>query len=56
MIINKNKSLTRDELIDKYKKIIDSFNNKKTQEFVQIYFGNNAINTTEIKHILPLFI
>jgi hypothetical protein len=58
MIINKNKSLakTKDELINKYKKIIDSFNNQKTKEFVEIYFGNNAINTTEIKHILPIYI
>jgi hypothetical protein len=56
MIINKNKSVTKDELINKYKKIIDSFNNQKTKEFVEIYFGNNAINTTEIKHILPIYI
>ncbi len=60
MIINKNKNKslakTKDELINKYKKIIDSFNNQKTKEFVEIYFGNNAINTTEIKHILPIYI
>ena len=56
MIINKNTSLTKDELITKYKKIMDSFNNKKTQEFVDLYFGNNAINTTEIKYILPIYL
>lgn len=38
-----------------YKKIIESFNNKKTGKFVKLYFGNNAINTTELKYILPIY-
>ena len=45
-----------EELIQKYSSIIKSFSNKKTQEFIKIYFGNNAINTTEINYILPIFI
>jgi hypothetical protein len=32
-----------------------SLSNKKTQEFIKTYFGNNAINTTEINYILPIF-
>jgi len=27
----------------------------KTNEFIELYFGNNAINTTELQNILPIF-
>lgn len=48
-------SINDSELIKKYKKIMKSLSNKKTQEFIKTYFGNNAINTTEINYILPIF-
>lgn len=48
--------LTRTQLISEYKKIITSLNNEKTQEFIRNYFGNNAINTTELATILPMYI
>ena len=48
-------SLSKEQLIDKYKQIINSFKNKKTTEFINIYFGNNAINTTELCKILPIY-
>ena len=38
-----------------YKKITKSFLNEKTNEFINIYFGNNAINTNELQYILPIF-
>ena len=38
-----------------YQKIINSFKNNKTQEFIDLYFKNNAINTTEFKYIFPIF-
>lgn len=44
-----------DNLIERYQTIIRSFENKKTQEFIQIYFGNNAINTSELCKILPIY-
>jgi len=44
------------DLIKKYKEIIKSFNNKKTGDFIKMYFGNNAINTTELCKILPIYI
>jgi len=47
--------LSNDVLIEKYKQIIKSFKNKKTTEFIKIYFGNNAINTTELCRILPIY-
>lgn len=49
-------SLKQDkELIELYNKIINSLNNEKTMLFIEFYFGNNAINTTELKHILPIY-
>ena len=48
--------IDREELKNKYKEIITSFINIKTEEFIKIYFGNNAINTSELQHILPIYI
>lgn len=47
---------TRNEIIDMYKKLIQSFNNEKTKKFIDLYFGNNAINTTELNTILPIYL
>jgi len=44
-----------EELIKKYETIIESFENDKTHEFIKTYFGNNAINTTELCKILPIY-
>lgn len=38
-----------------YTKIIASLKNKKTQDFISLYFGNNAINTKELSEILPIY-
>lgn len=50
-----NNPINNKELIKKYKKIIASFQNKKSAEFIKLYFGNNAINTTELCKILPIY-
>jgi hypothetical protein len=47
--------IPRDILIEKYKKILLSLNDKRTIDFITIYFGNNAINTTELNYILPIY-
>ena len=49
------KTINKKELKKLYHKIIKSFNNEKTQEFIKLYFGNNAINTTELCEILPIY-
>jgi hypothetical protein len=36
-------------------KLINSFNDEKSKEFVNLYFGNNAINCSELLHCLPIF-
>lgn len=48
-------TINKKKLIAFYRKIIKSLQNNKTKRFIQLYFGNNAINTTELKHILPIF-
>ena len=55
-LINKNKKLKKEEVIKKYNELIKSFTDKKTYEFVSLFFGNNAVNTTELKYILPIYI
>jgi type I restriction-modification system DNA methylase subunit len=47
---------TKPELLELYNKIIESLNHEKTNEFINLYFGNNAINTTELNYILPIYI
>ena len=53
--IKYTKPVSKELLIEKYNSIINSFDNPKTKEFINLYFGNNAINTTELKYILPIF-
>jgi len=46
---------TKPELLQLYNKVIESLNHEKTTEFINLYFGNNAINTTELNYILPIY-
>ena len=46
--------ITKEELRKKYKKIIESLKSEKTKKFIELYFGNNAINTTELCEIVPI--
>ena len=50
-----NGEISHDELVKKYENIIKSLENIKTKEFVKLYFGNNAINTTELCEVLPIW-
>ncbi len=45
-----------DYLIDKYNQIYRSLSDERTTEFIKLYFGNNAINTTELSNILPIYL
>ncbi len=53
--IKYNTPIKNEDIMNYYKKIIKSFENKKTIEFIKIYFGNNSINTTELCKILPIY-
>ena len=52
--IKYTKKITKHNLINLYKEIIKSFENVKTQEFINLYCSNN-INTTELCEILPIY-
>ena len=36
--------------------IVRSFNNPKTEKFIENYFANNAINCKELQSIFPIYI
>jgi type I restriction-modification system DNA methylase subunit len=55
MCIRPNVSMERDELLDTYYKIIRSFDHVNTSIFIEIYFGNSAINTYELRFALPIY-
>ena len=52
---NESKNIDKTELIKMYEKVIKSLKDERTQEFIKLYFGNNAINTTELNYILPIY-
>jgi hypothetical protein len=54
--IEYTKQLPHNDLLNLYKKIIYSLNTTNTLEFVEIYFGNNAINSTELSTIVPIYL
>ena len=37
-----------------FERVIRSFNDPRTQEFIACYCGNSAINATELNHMLPI--
>jgi len=53
--VNYTKNISYKKLIKLYKMIIKSFENENTKKFIELYFGNNAINTTELCEILPIY-
>ena len=48
--------ITKQKLREKYKTIINSLKSEKTKKFINLYFGNNAINTTELCEIVPIYL
>lgn len=54
--IRYKKDIEKKYLLELYGKIIKSFNDDRTEQFINYYFENNAINTSELQHILPIFL
>ena len=50
-----NGDIETELLIGLYKDIICSLKKSKTKQFIKYYFGNAAINTTEMCHLLPIY-
>jgi adenine-specific DNA-methyltransferase len=47
--------IDKPKLLELYNIIINSFENEKTKKFIKLYFENNAINTIELQHMIPIF-
>jgi hypothetical protein len=47
---------TKKKQKEMYNMIIKSLNSEKTSEFISIFFGNNAVNCTELKTLFPIYI
>ena len=56
IMIDTIEKFSKREKQKKYDLLIKSMENEKTQKFVNLYFCNSAINTTELLHILPIYI
>jgi len=56
IFVKYNGTKTREELVEMYQMIVSSLKQEKTQEFIRLYFGNNAINTTELNCLLPIYL
>lgn len=54
--IYSTKKITSEELIENYNKIINSFNNPKTQHFIDLFLGNNGLSKTELETIFPIYL
>ena len=49
------KKLKKEDLISLFNKIIQSFENPKTQIFISTFLGNNGLSKTELETIFPIY-
>ena len=50
------KKMERNVLLEKYNLIIKSLKSKKTKSFIELYCGNNALNTKELAEVVPIYL
>jgi len=48
--------IERNALLEKYKLIINSLKSDKTKQFIELYCGNNALNTKELATVVPIYL
>ena len=54
--IRYEKDIEKDKKRELYGKICGSFEDERTKEFMEQYFGNGAVNTTELREIIPIYV
>jgi hypothetical protein len=54
-IYSSNK-IKKEDLINLFNKIIQSFENPKTQLFIDLFLGNNGLSKTELETIFPIYL
>ena len=47
---------SNEDIIKRYKIIMKSFDDNRTKKFIKLFCSNNALNTTELQNILPIFV
>ena len=55
-VIYSNNTRNNPELLTLYDKIITSFENPKTNLFIKMFLGNNALSKTELETIFPIYL
>jgi Eco57I restriction-modification methylase len=48
-------ALSPADKIKLYEKVIESFKDPRTTEFIQLYFGNGGMSKTELESVLPIY-
>lgn len=56
VIYPKCNNISKEELLEKYNKVVKSFKNQKTKEFINLFLGNNGLSKTELETIFPIYI
>jgi hypothetical protein len=49
-------SISGNELNELFNKIINSFENPKTQQFIHSFLGNNGLSKTELETVFPIYL
>lgn len=55
-IYSSDKNMPKKELLALFKRVLKSFENKKTQEFIELFIGNNGLSKTELETIFPIYL
>jgi hypothetical protein len=55
LCIKYNKKIEKDKLLLLYSQIIESFKNEKTKKFIELFCSNNALNSTELQYMVPIY-
>jgi hypothetical protein len=51
-----NNTLSPKDIIKLQKKILESFKDPRTDQFIKLFLGNNALSKTELETIFPIYI
>ena len=51
-----DKDISHEKKTEVFHKIVASFKNAKTQEFIELFLGNNGLSKTELETIFPIYV
>ena len=55
MYIYSNQIIAIDEKLSRLRIVQKSLEDPRTASFIDLYFGNSAMNSSELKYILPVY-